>query len=136
MRIFTLIVATFILLLGLSTFAHSQKFAERYIPLGQSPGMSGKYTHVGTIVKTDPTQRSCTIVRENQNSTVTVTPRTHIWLDRSKHRKTTLTGTFADLQTGRRVEIKYENANHPQRAEWIKVDMNESDVKPEADRKP
>jgi hypothetical protein len=136
MRIPMLIVATFIMLLGLSTFAHSQKSAERYIPLGQSPGMSGKYTYIGTIAKTDPAQRTCTIARDNQSSTVTVTPRTQIWLDRSTLGKTTLTGTFADLQAGRRVEIKYEDANHPQRAEWIKVDMSESGAQLKAARIP
>ncbi len=38
----------FALLTGLS-IAFAQKTTERYIPIGQSPGLSGEYTKIGNI---------------------------------------------------------------------------------------
>lgn len=136
MRTPLLVTAMFIMLLGNSTFAHGQKQTERFIPLGQSPGLSGKSTIIGKIEKTDPTRRAVVIAGANQNYTVTLTERTRIWLDRSKLKMTALTGSYADLQVGRRIEVKYEDLDRKQVAEWIKVEVSDAGVTPDATRKP
>jgi len=130
------ITAMLVMLLGGSTFAHGQKQTELYIPIGQSPGISGKYAHIGKIEKTDPARRAITIAGASQNYAVTITERTRIWLDRSKLRMTTLTGGYTDLQVGRRVEVKYEDPDRKPLAEWIKVEISEPGAAPEAARKP
>ena len=55
--------------------------------------------------------------------TVIVTEHTRIWLDRSKLKQTTVTGLFTDLQTGRKVEIKFEDEKKRRFAEWIKIEI-------------
>ena len=47
-RLFTGIGLVVALLCGVS-HVHGQKATERYIPIGQSPGLSGKYTYIGSI---------------------------------------------------------------------------------------
>lgn len=54
---------TLVLLAALGGFppAHAQEATERYIPLGQSPGVSGKLTSIGEIAEVDPRARTLTI---------------------------------------------------------------------------
>lgn len=54
--------------------------------------------------------------------TVSVPDRTRIWLDRSRQRQTNLTGTFEDLRVGRRVEVKYRDAEQKKQIHWIKIE--------------
>ncbi len=112
------------------TFAYGQKQTERYIPLGQSPGVSGKYTLIGEIRTVDPQAQALTILGPSGTQTAIVTPRTKIWLDRSKLKLTNLTGGFSDLRVGRRAEVKYEDAQKKKFAEWIKVQLTEADSPP------
>lgn len=125
MRAPLLAIAVFVMLLGSSTFAHGQKQTEQFIPIGQSPGLSGKYTTVGKIEKTELAGRVIVITGEDRNYTVTVTERTRIWLDRNKIKMTALTGSSTDLKVGRRIEVKYEDPDRRQFAEWIKVEVSE-----------
>jgi hypothetical protein len=99
------------------SYAHGQKATERYIPIGQSPGVSSKHTYIGVIEAVDPQQRTVTAA----GHTVKITDKTHIWLDRSLQKLSNETGSFADLQKGRKVEIKYTNSAQPQIAQWVKV---------------
>lgn len=110
-------------LLANFSFAHGQKQTERYIPVGQSPGVSGKSTWIGTIEATDPKARTITLARGERHHTVAVTERTRIWLDRSRLKLTALSGSYGDLRPGRRVEVKYEDAPRAGVAEWIKVEI-------------
>lgn len=124
MRYLLLVAAVTVVLLGKISFAHGQKTAERFIPIGQSPGISGKQSHIGNIEGTDAAKRTVTIaVAPDKNYTVTVTDRTRIWLDRSKSKLPTLNGGYGDLKAGLRVEIKYESPSRRQHAEWIKVEL-------------
>jgi hypothetical protein len=116
-----------ILLAGYSV-AHGQKQTERYIPVGRSPGLSGKVTQIGTITATDPAARTITLELADRRRTVAVTERTRIWLDRSPLKQATLGGSYGDLQSGRRVEVKYEEPERAGVAEWIKVEIAESDA--------
>jgi hypothetical protein len=104
-------------------YAHGQKATERYIPLGQSPGVSQKYTSIGEIADVDQQKQMVTIVEPAGRRTVKITEKTHVWLDRTKLKQANLTGSFADLQKGRRVEVKYEDPERRQVADWVKVEI-------------
>ena len=105
------------------SYAHGQKEAERFIPIGQSPGVSQKYSSIGEIAAVDPAARTVTIAEPSGRRTVRITDKTRIWLDRTKLKQTNVTGSFADLQKGRRVEVKYEDPTSRQIAEWVKVEV-------------
>jgi hypothetical protein len=114
-----------IAVLGATSHAHGQKATERYIPLGQSPGLSHKVTSIGEIAEVDEPRRTVTIIEPAGRRTVTITDATRIWLDRTKLKQTNLTGTFADLQKGRRVEVKYQDPERRQVADWVKVEITQ-----------
>jgi len=105
--------------------AYPQKATEQFIPLGQSPGVSGKLTWIGEIVGTDIPQRTLSIGGAQAAHTVKITEKTRIFLDRSKLKQTNLTGTFADLQKGRRVEVKYGDPVLKQETDWVKVEITQ-----------
>jgi hypothetical protein len=103
--------------------AQAQKMTEQFIPIGQSPGLSQKYTSIGEITQVNPQARTITIVDPAGARTVKISAKTHIWLDRTNLKQTNLVGGFADLQKGRRVEVKYEDAERREVAEWVKVEI-------------
>jgi hypothetical protein len=103
--------------------AHAQRATERYIPLGQSPGVSQRVTWIGEIAAVDESKRTLTIVEPAGRRTVGITEKTRIWLDRTKLKQPNLTGSFADLQKGRRVEVKVQEAERRQAADWVKVEI-------------
>lgn len=105
------------ILLGSVSAAYAQKATEIYIPIGQSPGLSGKYTYMGNIESVN--KRTQTIKADGRE--VKIARDTKIWLDRTTLKARNSTGSFADLQSGRQVEIKYVDADRKQVAEWIKV---------------
>ncbi len=104
---------------------HPQKATEQFIPLGQSPGASGKLTWIGEITTTDARARTLTIAEGDTPRTVKITEKTRIFVDRSKLKQTNLTGTFADLQKGRRVEVKYGDPVLKQETDWVKVEITQ-----------
>jgi len=105
--------------------AYPQKATEQFIPLGQSPGASGKVTWIGEIVGTDPAQRTLSIGEAQGTHTVKLTDKTRIFLDRSKLKQSNVTGSIADLQKGRRVEVKYEGPGPTPAADWVKVEISQ-----------
>lgn len=50
---------------------------------------------------------------------------TDIWLDKSKLGETNEIGSISDLDSGRRVEVKYVDNDPVAAAEWIKVEILE-----------
>jgi hypothetical protein len=110
-------------LLCVSSYAHGQKATEQYIPIGQSPGVSGKYTSIGALTDVNVRARTITIADAAGPKTVTITDTTRIWLDRSKLKWSNTTGTFAQLVKGRRVEVKYQRPGDGKIAEWVKVEI-------------
>jgi len=114
-----------IALLGAISYAYGQKETELYIPIGQSPGLSQKYTSIGELAEVDPRAKTVTIADPAGRRTVKITEKTRIWLDRSKLKLTNLTGSFADLQQGRRVEVKYDDPQRREVAEWVKVEVSQ-----------
>jgi hypothetical protein len=105
--------------------ARAQKATEQFIPVGQSPGVSGKVSWIGEIVATDLRARTLTIGETQGAHTVKITDKTRIYLDRSKLKQTSVTGTMADLQKGRRVEVKYEGPGPTPTADWVKVEISQ-----------
>jgi hypothetical protein len=105
--------------------APAQQATERYIPIGRSPGLSQKYTSMGEIVGLDTRAQTITIADPAGPRTVKVTGKTRIWLDRTGLKQTNLSGSFADLAKGRRVEVKYLDPETRQLADWVKVEITE-----------
>lgn len=101
--------------------AQSQYAFERYIPIGQSPGMSEKYTYIGKIRAVDTQTRALEVREKGVRYAVNITGSTKIWLDRSKSRRQNQAGSLKDCRKGRRVEIKFTDANRDTAA-WIKVE--------------
>ena len=118
--------------LGGMTDAHSQQMTEMFIPVGQSPGVSNKSSLIGTIDSIDVKNRTVTVAAPSGARTVELTNRTKIWLDRSLLKAPNQTGTFADLQKGRKVEVKLEQGERKQVAEWVKVQLAEPGAGPGA----
>jgi hypothetical protein len=104
--------------------AHGQKLTEQFIPIGQSPGVSQKHSSIGELVDVDTGARTVTIADPAGRRTVRITDKTHIWLDRTKRKASNLTGSLADLQKGRRVEVKYQDPARRDVAEWVKIEVD------------
>jgi hypothetical protein len=105
--------------------ASGQEMTEQYIPIGQSPGVSGISTVIGTLQSVNAVAQTCAVAGATGTLNVAVTERTKIWLDRSKTGEPNLEGTFANLRPGVTVEVKPED---PQRgvggpARWIKIQV-------------
>lgn len=119
----TLLAGVLAAFLASPTLAYAQKTAEQFIPLGQSPGLSGKQTLIGRIEAVDPLGGSVTLAEETgKPGQARITPATHIWLDRSLLQLSNVSGGMADLIPGRRAEIKFTDANRRE-AEWVKVEL-------------
>ena len=117
--------AIVVALLWGTSFAHGQKSTEQYIPIGQSPGLSGKYSSIGSIADVNARARTITITIPDSAGpkVVQITDTTRIWLDRSKLKKSNISGKFADLVKGRRVEVMVGYPDRRDVAEWIKVEV-------------
>ncbi len=112
--------------------AYGQKATEFYIPVGKSPGLSGKYTAIGIIQSVDFDEHTMTIVGRSRTWTAKITDDTKIWLDRSLLRMTNKKGTPADCRPGVRVEVKYEGRGEPKsdHCEWVKVQLARINAEP------
>ena len=105
--------------------AQAQKASEIYIPIGQSPGLSGQYTEVGKIDAANAQDQTITMTNSSGSYTVEITESTNIWLDRSKLQLTNQKGAFANLQTGQTIEVKHKDNDPGGPVEWIKVQVTE-----------
>src|SRR5262245_18312479 len=110
--------------LGGETFIYGQKTTEQFIPLGKSPGISGKLTWIGTVEKVDEQDKSLTVKTDSNSKTFKVSDQTRIELDRSKASLSNIKGGFTDLKNGRKVEVKYLKDRETE-AEWIKIEVAE-----------
>jgi hypothetical protein len=124
MRILLSVTGMLVAMLCAISYAHGQKATEQFIPIGQSPGVSEKYTSIGEIADVNAAARTVTIADPAGRRTVRITDKTRIWLDRTKLKQSNLSGSFADLQKGRRAEVKYEDPGRRDVAEWVKVEID------------
>ncbi len=116
-------LAIAVVTLGGAFGAHGQEATEIFIPIGQSPGVSGKVSMIGTLESVDRGRRTVTVSSPSGARTVAFTERTPIWLDRSLQKQPNRSGAIADLQQGRKVEIKLRKGEPKPVAEWIKVEV-------------
>jgi hypothetical protein len=112
-----------IVLVGVMSYALAEKTTELYIPIGKSPGLSGKYTLLGKIDKVDYRNRKITMSNSSGTYSVRVTNRTMIFLDRSKVKLTNLYGAFADCKKDLVAEVRFEKDFQANPAEWIKLQI-------------
>jgi hypothetical protein len=103
----------------------AEKSTELYIPIGQSPGLSGEYTVMGKIDQVNPRNQSIKMSGPSGSYTVKLTEHTFIYLDRSKVRLPNNYGTLADCKVGDTVEVKFEDNSRSKPIEWIKVQKSQ-----------
>ena len=104
---------------------YAEKSTELYIPIGQSPGLSGKYTVMGKIDQVSPKNQTIKMSGASGSYTVKMTKNTSIYLDRSKAQLSNIYGTLADCKGGDLVEVKFEDNSHSKPIEWIKVQKSQ-----------
>ncbi len=100
----------------------AQQQTEIYIPIGESPGLSGTHTDVGQILGFDADSRTLSLAARNGTRPVRITSDTDIWLDRSAAKLRNASGAVSDLVPGRRAEVKYMDPAKRQAAAWVKVE--------------
>jgi hypothetical protein len=105
--------------------ARAQRSTEQFIPIGLSPGISQKQTAICTVDSMNLRDLMVTVSESGVRRIVRLTPRTHVWLDRSKLKLPNLEGGPGDLQPGRRIEIKFENPVLRRVADWVKVEITQ-----------
>ena len=103
--------------------AAAEKATELYVPIGQSPGLSGKYAAAGRIEQVNYQKNTLTMSSGSGTYTVKVSERTRYYVDRSKAGQTNRYGSFSDCKQGMMVEVRFEKDERNRPAEWIKLEM-------------
>ncbi len=102
----------------------AQTMTEIYIPLGQSPGVSGKYSLIGRVESFNMIDSSMTIMMNAGNrKKMVITSACDIYLDKSKLRLSNKKGYCADIKKGLLVEAKYIDNRSDRPIEWLKIQI-------------
>lgn len=99
----------------------AQRATERFIPIGESPGLSVAHTDIGRILSFDAASRTLSLESGGSTRAVRITDDTRIWVDRSASKLSNLDGDTSDLTAGRRVEVSFVDPGRRQAANWVKV---------------
>jgi hypothetical protein len=102
---------------------YAQKETEVFIPLGKSPGVSGKYSIIGRVETVNAADSTITIRQDAGIKTIKITAETEIYLDKSKLKLTNKKCSFADCKPGLMAEAKYINNKPDSLIEWLKVQL-------------
>ena len=113
-----------VLMLG-AVSVQAEKSTEMFIPIGQSPGLSGEYTVMGKIDQVNAGNQTIQMSGPSGSYTVKLTQNTFIYLDRSKAQLPNSYGTLADCQAGDTVEVKFIDNSRNKPIEWVKVQKAE-----------
>lgn len=105
-------------LLGASP-ANGQQATEVYIPIGESPGVSAKASRTGVIHRVDYASYSIEIRVGGELRSVSVDSTTQYFIDRSKQRRKSATGTLMDCKKGQTIEVWTLGDDI---AKWIKIE--------------
>jgi hypothetical protein len=125
------VVVAGLALLTLAGDAAAQKATEIYIPIGKSPGLSGRSTVIGRVTRigaAGAAGHTITVTSPSRTWTGTIDDQTKVYLDRSGLRLPNLYGTKSDCREGALVEMKYKGKPGEEGAtvEWIKIQMKEA----------
>lgn len=120
-KTFTVLAPLLVMTLTLS--AGGQELTERHIPVGAYPSLTGKYVTTGRIVAVNEEARTVTLEADGRERSYRVTENTKIWLDRSLGNQTTLDGSFGDLASGLRAEVRSLGPDQPDVAYWVKMQL-------------
>lgn len=110
-----------IMFVGVIANAFAEKTTELYIPIGKSPGLSGKYAIIGKIEKVDYQNGTFTMSNSSGVFSVTITERTVIFLDRSEVKLPNVYGKLADCKPDMIAEVRFEEDSQAKPAEWVKL---------------
>ena len=98
--------------------ANAHPATEVYIPIGMSPGVSGRVTVTGRIMGYDEALGTMRIEADGAERAYALGENVPVYVDRSRVRKRNSYGSYRDYQVGRTVEIKVVDGA----TEWIKVE--------------
>ena len=99
--------------------AYSHPATERYIPIGESPGVSNVKSYVGAIRSLEMTESGFTMSVQDSDKPIVVTDETKIYLDTGPGRSNMI-GTEKDCQVGRKIEVYLHEDGT---AYWIKISV-------------
>lgn len=100
----------------------AQRATEGYIPIGQSPGISGKTAMMGTIISIEGEMLTVASPAYPSPQRMRLLPASRIWVDRSAARQPNVAGAATDLRPGRRVEVKFTDSERRDAIDWVKVE--------------
>lgn len=119
----TFVIVVLVAVLGAS-LGRAQKSTEMFIPIGKSPGLSGKHTSIGKVAAVDAGADAITLRVDRDTRVIHCSSDTKFWVDRSKLRLPNQVGSLADCRVGRRIEVKYVGNNESGAvAEWVKIEV-------------
>ena len=113
-----LVVAVFC---WMSHTTYAQKETELFIPVGQSPGISGKLSFIGKCGSITPRDSVVSFMEQGGMKSCRMNYCTAIYLDRSKLKLTNTKGSLADIKPGSIIEVKLVDNKPNGLIEWIKV---------------
>lgn len=127
MKIYMKYIMPMILWLITFSYCPAQKSTEMFIPVGQSPGLSGKYTVLGTVENFNAQDSILTLSTDAGNKVIKIKGQPKIWLDFSKLKSPNKNGTLNHVQIGLLVELKYTANKIDSTTDWIKIQMKDLD---------
>ena len=108
-----------VLWFGFATLGNAQQATELYIPIGESPGLSGVKTAVGAVNQISAD--SFILETEAAAQEIQIAPTTIIYLDRSSIRQPNTTGTINEITPGATVEVRFIEDISGNPADWVKA---------------
>lgn len=106
------------------SYSPAQKSTELYIPIGKSPGLSGKYTTLGKVESINLQDSTITIAIEAASKTIKIKGHPEVMLDNSDLKVPNKMGSLTDIKEGVLIEVKYRYNKPDDSIEWIKCKIN------------
>lgn len=119
------IILLTITLVWIYSFSIAQKSTEIYIPVGKSPGISGKYSTIGRVEAINLTDSTITITIAGElgSHTIKCAKDTKIWVDKTSIKQFNKGANLIDIKIGSIIEIKYKGNKSDALVEWIKIQI-------------
>ncbi len=119
------IILLTITLVWIYSFSIAQKSTEIYIPVGKSPGISGKYSTIGRVEAINHTDSTITITIAGElgSHTIKCAKDTKIWVDKTSIKQFNKGANLIDIKIGSIIETKYKGNKSDALVEWIKIQI-------------